>query len=112
MKSLPPFPKAGPLLEGSTLSRIARPVLRWFQQVQALEIPEFAAETPSGPVNGANTQFQLPTAAPNPASSLQFYIEVSGALILQPASKYQLSGQLVTFYTAPTGTAPYATYQY
>ncbi|MGB2625657.1 MAG: hypothetical protein WAK20_02630 [Candidatus Acidiferrum sp.] len=111
MKTLPPFPREGPLLEGSA-SRTARPILRWFQQVQALAIPEYAAETPSGPVNGSNTRFLLITAAPNPPSSLQFYIEVAGAMILQPKSKYILAGQSVTFYTAPTGTAPYATYQY
>ena len=112
MLRIPPFPTQTPFLEEATAKnaprRVAHSILRWFQQVAQVQIPEFANDTPTPAVNGTATVFYLPTAAPNPVSSLQIY----NAGVLVAASAYYLSGQRVTFYTAPTGGPLYATYRY
>lgn len=62
-------------------------------------------ETPAGPVNGTNTLFTVKT-APNPASSLHFY--VSGALV-----SATISGKQITLAAAPKiGSTVLASYRF
>ena len=121
MKTVPPFPVQTPLLENdaalaarngqtqSPPSRLTQPLRRWFQQVAAVSVPEFAEETP---LQLSPTLFQLQQ-EPNPASSLAFYFTGSnGALSRIAPSQYRLSAKQVIFNFPPSGTGPYATYRY
>jgi hypothetical protein len=81
---------------------------RWFQQLVQNPQPEFANEELTGAVNGVNKIFGIPTAAPNPTSSLMLY---NGATFVQPTAYYILDQQVV-FYTAPTGGPLFAAYRY
>lgn len=62
-------------------------------------------ETPAGPVNGTNTLFTVQT-APNPASSLHFY--VSGVLV-----SVAINGKQITLAVAPKiGSTVLASYRF
>jgi hypothetical protein len=54
-------------------------------------------ETPSGTINGSNTNFTLAN-TPNPAASLQLQL---GGIFLTQGVDYTLSGATITFLAAP-----------
>lgn len=127
MRGPPPFPASTPFLEAddrtpaarpgrpdrpaSTPSRITQPIRRWFQQVAAVNVPEFEDEYLTGDVDGTNTVFGIPTATPTPTSSLSIVNETTGATIPKTAY-YLIPGQRVQFYAAPTGGPLFASYRY
>lgn len=65
-------------------------------------------ETPSGTINGSNTVFTL-AGTPNPAASLELK---TGIYLANSGVDYTLSGNTITFVTAPDpGTVMRASYR-
>jgi len=76
--------------------------------VENLQQGNYQNETPSGSINGSNQTFTL-SATPSPASSLKLY--VNGQLMASGGEDYTLSGNTITFNTAPpTGSVIRAWY--
>ncbi len=68
--------------------------------VEIWQAERFAdAETPRGPVNGANATFTL-AHLPNPTGSLQL---MKNGVVLRQGVDYRLKGQTITMAAAPSG---------
>ena len=117
MKFIPPAPVQTPFMNDrpdsdQTPRHASHPWNRWFQQVAAISVPEYGAEVPGGQVGGSNRVFTL-TNAPNPESSVDFYIvSAAGIMQLQAPSLYVVSGNKVTFNYPPQGKSAYVRYQF